>query len=94
MKIWKRIVCALTHDVTVRDMWTSTLEVAQMKVRELIQKLLELDLDADVYYSTGSSMDDTFGEQHEVESVSADRKMIGIATAHPTMISIVVLEGI
>jgi hypothetical protein len=65
-----------------------------VKVRELIEQLKEQDQEADVYYSTGSSMDDTFGDQHEVENCLADTKQIGILTSKPTTINVVILEGI
>ena len=65
-----------------------------MKVAELVARLQAMPQDADAYYSTGSGMDDLIGNQVEIENVDLDSMMVGILTANPQRIAIVVMEGI
>jgi hypothetical protein len=64
-----------------------------MKVADLVARLQAMPQDADVYYSTGSGMDDRIGDKVEVEHVGLDVVQVGIFTPTPHDSTIVVLEG-
>lgn len=67
-----------------------------MKVSELIEQLKDMPPEASVYYSTGSSLDNKWGSQHEVESCWSEQKTFGILLPPERQRTewVVVLEGI
>lgn len=66
-----------------------------MKVGKLIEELKDMPPEADVYYSTGSSLDNNWGSQHEVEYCFTEQKTFGILLPPERQRKewIVVLEG-
>lgn len=66
-----------------------------MKVAELIEQLKDMPQDADVYYSTGSSLDHRWGSQHEVARCDLEFKTFGLALPKEQQETraIVVVEG-